>query len=583
MLYKEFYVEKEKYTEALNPARCSAEPSSSTKIPLNTIINTAPAPIRILNDVPMRAEDRSILSLVGNSVSYVINAVMSSSSSSSSSNRPNDTGSAERSVITSLKDSSASGINHNPTGRTSAIMKNLDQAECTDSDREVQQLDDNNGSAKKHGNAAITVTGDKTAKSQGKFITLDLDSEDEDETQKKEVGSNPAQFDAIQSIVTGDFTEYEYNARVASMRATDSAVMTGSVEVQRSQCTDEIMGDSIEYPTKNTNSSTSSSHNNSSTTQSHSSHISNAVEGNVCNDDDVYNNNYSSNSSSSSASSSRSSSCRTVDESVVIDNDSIHIAPPSLPKYAQSIGSLPLQYGTKVPVNAVHKEGNESDDEDIVVIVDKNEESNSRLGSWVSQSNQGDLIEGVDRGAGGRGGGRGSVNGVDGHRYNVQPNIPDAVFLDDQDFYNKNGYNNHRNNHGNGSSSSTCSLQNSSSSSMYDTLRDNVENGIAKGAKRKIQGPKRKSKSLDNGYDIKGEYVKENKKRGRKSMKDEMEDFIVDDDEDGECEFSEEEERKVKKPRKSSDNGGKKKGGGKGSNTVISTAVNRSEGTVDLT
>ena len=578
MLYKEFYVEKEKYTEALNPARCSAEPSSSTKIPLNTIINTAPAAIRVLNDVPMRAEDRSILSLVGNSVSYVIHAVMSSSSSSSSSNRPNDTGSTERSTVSSLKDSSASGINHNPTGRTSAIMKNLDQAECTDSDRDVE-LDDNNGSAKKHGNAATTVIGDKTVKSQGKFITLDLDSEDEDKMQKKEVRSNPAQFDAMQSLsVTGDF-----NDRLASMRATDSAVIIGSAEVQRSQCKDEIMGDSIEYPTKNTNSSTSSSNNNSSTTQSHSSHNSNAVEGIVCNDDDVYNNNYSS--SSSSASSSRSSSCRTVDESVVIDNDSIHIAPPSLPKYAQSIGSLPLQYGTKVPLNAVHKGGNESDDEDIVVIVDKNEESNSRLGSWINQSNQGDLIEGGDRGAGGRGGVRGSVDGVDDHRCNVQPIIPDAVFFDDHDFYNNNGYNNPRHNHGNGSSSSTCSLQNSSSSSNYYVFRDNIDIGsIATGVKRRTHGSKRKLNSLDNGNDIKGEYAKENKKRGRKSMKDEMDDFIVNDDEDEEDEFSEEEEeRKVKKPRKSSDNGGKKKAGGKGSNTVINTTVRLSEGTVDLT
>jgi hypothetical protein len=584
VLYKEFYVEKEKYIEALNPARCSAEPSSSTKIPLNTITNTSPATKRIINDVPTRAEDRSILSLVGNSVSYVINAVMSSSSSSSSSNRPNDAGSTDRSTVTSLKDSSAFGINHNPTGRTSAIMKNLDQAECTDSDREVE-LDDNNGSAKKHGNAAITVIGDKTVKSQGKFITLDLDSEDEDETQKKEVKNNPAQFDAIQSSnVTGDFTEYEYNERLASMRATDSAVMMGSAEVQSSQCKDEIMGDSIEYPTKNTNSSTSSSNNNSSTTQSQSSHISNAVEGIVCNDDDVYNNNYSSSSSSSSASNSRSSSCRTVDESVVIDNDSIHIAPPSLPKYAQSMGSLPLQYGTKVPSNAVHRGGHESDDEDIVVIVDKNEESNSRLGSWVSQSNQGDFMEGGDRGAGGRGGVRGSVNDVDDHRYNVQPIIPDAVFFGDHDFYNNNGYNNPRNNHGNGSSSSTCSLQNSSSSSSYNVLKDNMGNGIAKGAKRKTQGPKRKSNWFDNGNDIKGEYVKESKKRGRKSMKDEMDGFIVNDDEDEECEFSEEEEeRKVKKSRKSSDNGGKKKTGGKGSNTVISTAVHRSEGMVDLT
>jgi hypothetical protein len=509
---------------------------------------------------------------------------MSSSSSSSSSNRPNDTGSTDRSVITSLKDSSASGINHNPTGRTSAIMKNLDQAECTDSDREVE-FDDNNGSEKKHGNAVTTVIGDKTVKSQGKFITLDLDSEDENETQKKEVKSNPAQFDAIQSSsVNGDFTEYEYNERLASMRVTDSAVIVGSAEVQRSQCKEEIMGDSIEYPTKNTNSSTSSSNDNSSTAQSHSSHNSNAVEGNVCNDDDVYNNNYSC-SSSSSASSSRSSSCRTIDESVVTDNDSIHIATPSLPKYAQSIGSLPLQYGTKVPLNAIHKGGNECDDEDIVVIVDKNEESNSRLGSWVSQSNQGDFMEGGDRGAGGRGGVRGSVNGVDDHRYNIQPIIPDAVFFDDHDFYNNNGYNNPSNNHGNGSSSSTCSLQNSSSSSSYNVLRGNLENGSTKGAKRKSPAPKRKANSLDNGNDIKGEYVRENKKRGRKSMKDEMDDFIVNDDEDEEDEISEEEEeeRKVKKSRKSSENGGKKKAGGKGSNTVISTTVHQSEGMVDLT
>jgi hypothetical protein len=547
------------------------------------MISTAPATIRISNDVPMRAEDRSILSLVGNSVSYVYNAVMSSSSSSSSSNRPNDTGSTDRSTATSLKDSSASSINHNPTGRTSAIMKNLDQAECTDSDREVE-LDDSNCSAKKHGNAAATVIGDKTVKSQGKFITLDLDSEDEDETRKKEERDNPAQFDAIQSSsVTGDFTEYEYNERLASMRATDSAVMIGSAEVQKSQCKDEIMGDSIEYPTKNTTSSTSSSNNNSSTTQSQSSHISNAVEGNMCNDDDVYNNDYSSSSSSSSASSSRSSSCRTIDESVMIDNDSIHIAPPSLPKYAQSIGSLPLQYGTKVPLNAVHRGGNESDDDDIVLIVDKNEESNSRLGPWVSKSNQGDFMEGGDRGAGGRGGIRGSVNGVDGHRYNMQPIIQDAGIFDDHNLYNSNGYNNPRNNHGNGSSSSTCSLQNSSSSSSYNALRGNMENGSTKGVKRKTAGPKRKANSLDNGNDIKGEYVRESKKRGRKSTKDDMDGFIVNDDEDEECEFSEEEERKVKKPRKSSENGGKKKAGGKGSNILVTTTVHRSQGTVDLT
>ena len=617
--------------EALIPARTPSEPSSSTKLQLNSFI-TSTAATSTSNRIPYitsNAEDKSAYSMIDvacQSVRKVFSAVLgsgsgssSSSSSSSSSIRPNDTGYTDRSATARLQDSNISNINCNPTGRTSAIMKNLDQSNYSDSDKEVE-VEDKNGSAKKYGNSAVTVIGDMIVKSHEEVITLDIGSEDDEEIlEKNNSRSNAVKENSIQSSIACEvFSKYECNEKDNEKAGCPRALNDDddydndmiSSEVNKEMCRNEITGDNIEYPTKKSNSSASSNSNsqNNSNNNSNSDNNNNG-DSNRSNGVDLnykdYNDGEASNSTNdSSSSSSRSSSCRTIDETGLLEIEDSHLPPQPLFKYAQGMSALPLQYTAKANSNSnvnvnvksnvkvLDQTGGESDDDAVVIVCKKdyittnglldswsrNSNNNDNNSNYRSNNNQVEYLDGYNRGGGERG--RGSTNGTEINRIRQQNNYDDNNNNDDYHHEN-NLYNLPKSNKSNGSSSSTCSLQNSNV---------DIGNGNAKGVKRKAQGSKyvKKANPLDQ--------TNEKKKRRKSTKKSEMDDFIVYEDEDDELSdeeaetvsqgegndeaYGEVEERKRKKARKSNDSnkGGKRKSGGKYSNNENGIDV-----TVDLT